>query len=98
MENGEPEFVVMSFVEYEKLARLHLPEVNNPMRPKANLRVNEPEARDIDSDRIRETEFLTPMDTGPIRTASVMEYDRPMEPSRGNLARMADVRLEDLPI
>lgn len=98
MENGEPEFVVMSFVEYEKLARLYLPEVKSAMRPKTNSRVNEPEVRDIDSDRIRETEFLTPIDTGPIRTASVMEYDRPMESDRGNLARMADVRLEDLPI
>lgn len=98
MENGEPEFVVMSFAEYEKLARLHLPEVKSSMRSKINSQGNEAEMRYTDNDRVRETEFLTPIDTGPIRTASVMEYDRPMEPDRGNLARMADVRLEDLPI
>lgn len=98
MENGEPELVVMSFAEYEKLARLHLPEVKSAMHTKPNPRVNEPEVRDIDNDRMQETEFLTPVDTGPIRTASMVGYDRPMVREREDLPRMGDIRLEDLPI
>lgn len=98
MENGEPELVVMSFAEYEKLARLQLSEVKSTMRAKTNPRVNEPEVRDIDSDRMQETEFLTPIDTGPIRTASMVGYDRPMAREREDVSRMADIRLEDLPI
>lgn len=98
MENGEPELVVMSFVEYEKLARLHLSEPIHVARAKLNPQMNEPEVRDVDHDRMRETEFLTPIDTGPIRTASVVGYNRPMEREREEPARMADIRLEDLPI
>lgn len=98
MENDEPELVVMSFAEYEKLARLHLPEVKNATRVKPNPRMNEPEARDVDSDRMHETEFLTPVDTGPIRTASISAYNRPMELDREDLSRTTDIRLEDLPI
>lgn len=101
MENGEPELVVMSFMEYEKLARLHLPEPMHIARVKPNPRVDEPEVRDVDTDRMQETEFLTPIDTGPMRTASIRGYDRPTKSERereDSTTRMADIRLEDLPI
>lgn len=98
MENGEPELVVMSFAEYEKLARLYLPEIKSPIRAKTNPQMTEPEVRDMGSERIRETEFLTPVDTGPIRTASISAYHRPMELEREDVSRTTDIRLEDLPI
>lgn len=99
MENGEPELVMMSFVEYEKLARLHLPDYIHGVRIKPNQYEDHTEVRDVDSDRMRETEFLTPIDTGPIRTASISGYDRPTPLRQEDSAkRMADIRLEDLPI
>lgn len=99
MENNEPELVVMSFAEYEKLARLQLLEVKSSMHGKQNPRSNEPEIRDIDNERTRETEFLTPIDTGPMRTtASMVGYDRPVAREREDASRTADIRLEDLPI
>ena len=98
MENGEPELVMMSFVEYEKLARLHLPDQIHGVRTRPNPHEDHAEVRDIDSDRTRETEFLTPIDTGPIRTVSVAGYDRPIAREREDVSRIADIRLEDLPI
>ena len=101
MENDEPELVIMSFAEYEKLARLRLPDQIHGVRARSNPHEDHAEVRDVDSDRTRETEFLTPIDTGPIRTASISGYDRPMKPERereDSTTRMADIRLEDLPI
>ena len=98
MENGEPELVMMSFVEYEKLARLQLPDQIHEVRAKPNPHEDHAEVRDVDSDRMRGTEFLTPIDTGPIRTASVAGYDRSMAREREDVSRIADIRLEDLPI
>ncbi len=97
MENGEPELVVMSFAEYEKLARLHIAESKNVVRPKPVTRPNESVQRSPDTDR-HETEFIAPLDTTPIRTASTMGYDRPMMLGREESLHVADVRLEDLPI
>ena len=98
MENGEPELVVMSFAEYEKLARLHIAESKNTVRPKPIIPPNESAQRNPDMDRPHETEFLAPLDAAPIRTASVTGYDRPMVLEREESLRTSDIRLEDLPI
>ena len=92
VENGEPELVVMSFAEYEKLATLKLLEVA-PHAPQVNSKMQkvEPEVR-TPADDMHETEVVAPLEIAPIRTASIQgdKFDRP--------SRMSDIRLEDLPI
>ncbi len=98
VENGEPELVVMSFAEYEKLARLKLPETASSVpqtKPKAqNV---QPEVR-TPADDMHETEFMAPLEIAPIRTASIQgdQFERPGRV--GESGRMSDIRLEDLPI
>ena len=103
MENGEPELVVMSFMEYEKLAHLQLTEVvaSAAELPRASgtrplVEKNTPVMHDPADDMTHETEFMAPMEIAPIRTASIQgdQFGRmEREP-----ARMSDIRLEDLPI
>jgi len=98
VENGEPELVVMSFAEYEKLARLKLPEVP-PQVPQTRpgMQKIESELR-APADDMHETEFVAPLEIAPIRTASI-QGDQFTRPERGlESARMSDIRLEDLPI
>lgn len=84
VENGEPEAVVMSFAEYSKLV--------NVFAPKTAPR-----------QRTTEERFDMPSDAGAIREAAghvetefIVDEARDMrvQPS----VRLADIRLEDLPI
>ncbi|MDP3778696.1 MAG: hypothetical protein Q8R30_01440 [bacterium] len=98
VENGEPELVVMSFAEYEKLARLKLPDTAIPVsqiNPKAqNV---EPEIR-TPADDMHETEFTAPLEIAPIRTASIQGDQFERSGHGSERGRMSDIRLEDLPI
>lgn len=87
MENGEPEAVVMSFAEYSKLADI----ANVPSLKNAPLRHPYEERFDVPSDAgaIREA-------AGSPETEFIVDEARDMriQPS----VRLADIRLEDLPI
>jgi len=87
MENGEPEAVVMSFAEYSKLADI----TNAPNVKNAPLRQPYEERFDVPSDMgaIREA-------AGPMETEFILDEGRDTrtQPS----VRLADIRLEDLPI
>ena len=99
MENGEPEIVVMSFTEYEKLA--HMQVVHAVYTEKIKVRMedkNDHVTRNPMEDIPHETEFVTPLEIAPIRTASI-QGDRLGRVERGSdPMRMSDIRLEDLPI
>lgn len=86
VENGEPEIVMMSFHEYQRLAE-HT--INQQMHiGLANLYANTANREyadysdDMSVDRLPETEFLTPH-----------ESELPGLP-----VRLEDIRLDDLPI
>lgn len=98
IENGEPELVIMSFVEYEKLARLQLPDHREAVAAQTRSRMNEPVMHRTDEDMIHETEFLAPAEIAPVRSAPVSGYGQIMERAREESVRTADIRLEDLPI
>lgn len=104
MEHGEPELVMMSFVEYEKLARLHLPEArehktsDRHAKAQTTARANEQLPKEVEDDSMHETEFLAPVETAQVRAASLNGYDRIGELVREESKRAADIRLEDLPI
>lgn len=87
MENGEPEAVVMSFAEYSKLANVS----NAPHSKIAPLRPTTEERFDVPSDAgaIREAAV-------PIETEFIVDEARDMRPQPS--VRLADIRLEDLPI
>ena len=97
MENGEPELVVMSFAEYEKLAHLQLTDVVNT--GKSNIRTGNSDrvTRNPVDDTPHETEFVAPLEIAPIRTASI-QGDQFGRPERAESPRISDIRLEDLPI
>ena len=104
MENGEPELVMMSFAEYEKLAHAQLTEAVRSVAdsPRASrtqplVEKNTPAMRDPADDITHETEFMAPMEIAPVRTASI-QGDQFGRAERGESARMSDIRLEDLPI
>ena len=99
MENGEPEIVVMSFAEYEKLAHLQLADAVDAEK----IRVKTEEkhdhvARNPMDDASHETEFVAPLEIAPIRTASIQGDEHGRMERRGEPMRMSDIRLEDLPI
>lgn len=98
MENGEPSLVVMSFAEYEKFARLHLPNMNDVVQAKPNVREDEPMRAPYDPEKTHGTEFVAPIDTAPIRAASMTGYNRPVILEKEELMQPSDIRLEDLPI
>lgn len=104
MEHGEPELVMMSFVEYEKLARLHLSEakervhVERHATMQTTLKTNEQLPKEVEDDTMHETEFLAPVQTVPVRAASFSGYDRIGELAVEESRHAADIRLEDLPI
>ena len=103
MENGEPELVMMSFAEYEKLAHLQLTasvtsaaEAPRVSGTRPLVEKNTPAMHEPADDMTHETEFMAPMEIAPVRTASIQgdQFDRmEREP-----VRMSDIRLEDLPI
>ena len=97
MENGEPEMVMMSFAEYEKLARLHLSDAPKASHSSAPVEKMRPEPAPAPEDIPHETEFVAPMEIAPIRLASVQGQEQFMRGDRHE-ARMSDIRLEDLPI
>ena len=99
MENGEPELVVMSFAEYEKLAHLQLADaVHNTAKDKEQTEKNDHVvARNPMDDTTHETEFVAPLEIAPIRTASI-QGDQFGRAERAESPRMSDIRLEDLPI
>lgn len=86
VENGEPELVVMSFREYEKLManESHAKSEYSPVQLRESEAVH---FTDVEANRLKETEFVGLADMG-----SAREY-RPSPP-----ARLEDIRLEDLPI
>lgn len=105
MENGEPELVMMSFVEYEKLAQLHLPKVKEHVSTdkhaemQTTVRKNEQLSKEVEDNNIlHETEFLTPVQTAHVRATALDGYDRIGGLVREESKRSADIRLEDLPI
>lgn len=100
MENEEPELVMMSFAEYEKLARLHLPDTIPIPEARGRMQKNEPDdIRTPVDDMTDETQFVTPLEITPIRTASIRGDDQlSRSERRSESARMSDIRLEDLPI
>ena len=101
MENGEPELVVMSFAEYEKLAHLHLTvslaDTIHTEKSKTRTEKNDNAARNPIDDTPHETEFVAPLEIAPIRTASI-QGDQFGRAERAESPRMSDIRLEDLPI
>ena len=101
MENGEPELVVMSFAEYEKLAHLHLTvslaDTVHTEKSKTRTENSDRLARNPMDDMPHETEFVAPLEIAPVRTASI-QGDQFGRAERGESARMSDIRLEDLPI
>ena len=101
MENGEPELVMMSFVEYERIARLGLfvPE-ELPIVPH-QTRKQDRRSWDNDTDMPRETEFVTPISVENSRTVVSAEQsaDTPLRPQQNDLSERPErIRLEDLPI
>ena len=97
MENGEPELVVMSFAEYEKLAHLQLTDAVNIEKGRARTEDNDRVGRNPMDDTPHETEFVAPLEIAPIRTASI-QGDQFGRAERVESPRMSDIRLEDLPI
>lgn len=97
MENGEPELVVMSFAEYEKLARAGLQGYGNVHGQEAEVRSDVKIPRDPIEDMVHETEFMAPhgAEHAPI-SASYQEVTQ--RPQRTDAPRLQDIRLEDLPI
>ena len=100
MENGEPELVVMSFAEYEKLARLRVKEMVNSRNETAASRYTEPMSREPDEEAMRETEFVAPLGIEAMQTARIPHNNAAgVAPvSRNDSPRLQDIRLEDLPI
>ena len=98
MENGEPELVMMSFMEYEKMARLQLLDQKEAIMDQVKTRMNESATHRVDEDMMQETEFIAPIETVPVRSASVSGYGEIVELARKEPVRSADIRLEDLPI
>ena len=99
MENGEPEIVVMSFAEYEKLA--HLQVADAIRTEKTNGKTEEKNDRAVRNqmdDAPHETEFVAPLEIAPIRMASIQGDGHGRAELRGEPMRMSDIRLEDLPI
>ncbi len=95
MENGEPELVVMSFAEYEKLARLSLPETPRMQSRKTVSQDNSTGMQESIDDIPHETEFMAPPDTASIQSIHAASLPESfMRPD----ARTSDIRLEDLPI
>ena len=94
IENGEPEIVMMSFREYEKLTGV---ETN----PSTSLRIRQEvkqslesqdyqeEFADLDPRGLRETELIAPVEPSSIPA---------LTESIGLPVRLEDIRLEDLPI
>ena len=88
LEDGEPEIVVLSFHEYQKLLRGGVPQQMMPMRrPEGGYRamparVYGPDYLESMGNELEETEFI-PTERDPERPMSV---------------RPEDIRLEDLPI
>ncbi len=97
VENGEPELVVMSFKEYEKITEAHVrpsmervsterASVDTPAGPGRTPSFNKPapaERDELGEDIEKETEVVVPM-TADYHTI------RPL--------RLEDIRLEDLPL
>ena len=87
MENGEPEAVVMSFAEYSKLANISLPKA----APARDMRHATEERFDMPSDMGVIREAVSPQET-----QFIIDEAREMRPQPS--VRLADIRLEDLPI
>lgn len=87
MENGEPEAVVMSFVEYSKLANVSSATHSKiaPLQHTTEEHFNVPS----DAGAIREA-------AGSMETEFIVDEARDMRPQSS--VRLADIRLEDLPI
>ena len=99
MENGEPEVVVMSFAEYEKLAHLQISDAidSEKIIVRRDMQNHHNNIKNSFNDESHETEFVAPVETAPIRTASLYGNERIRREERNEI-RMSDVRLEDLPI
>lgn len=88
LENGEPEIVVLSFHEYQKLLRGGASQPMMPMRrPEGGYRamparVYGPDYLESMGNELGETEFIS----------TERDHERPMQ------ARPENIRLEDLPI
>lgn len=95
LENGEPELVILSFREYEKL----LEECSRASRSDSSDGGFSDFAREAASN---ETEVILPSDTergasgGEGRAEQIVRDSHP--PSQGLPIRLEDIRLEDLPI
>ena len=98
MEHDEPEIVVMSFAEYEKLAHLQIADTidSEKIIVRRDMQ-NHHNAKNSFDDESHETEFVAPVGTAPIRTASLYGNERIGREERKE-TRMSDIRLEDLPI
>ena len=98
MEGDEPELVMMSFAEYEKLAHMQLTDAADMQKVKVRMEKDNQRLRNSMDDTPHETEFVAPLEIAPIRTASI-QGDQFGRAERGNESvRMSDIRLEDLPI
>lgn len=109
MENGEPEMVIMSFREYERLVRSamasgrHIVPYHAPRGTYGGSRFSADEGEEM-----RETEFVAPAPaehSPPYResdgggTGLMPPHARePHAPERDGRVRPEDIRLEDLPI
>jgi len=91
MENGEPEIVMMSFDEYEKLACKSFVEGAILKNDGMSSKSHDHDMPDSDEGMFQETEFIAPAEREIPRSAS-----SPL--GRGDMTRMGDIRLEDLPI
>lgn len=95
VENGEPELVVMSFGEYERMAKYPV-----GMRPYTVPQRNAVPSADRDTPSIEEqeeTEFEGPVIAENMKVRQT--GGSPMRPmGSGPLVRLEDIRLEDLPL
>lgn len=113
MENGEPEMVVMSFREYERLARSAGTSGNRsgyvvPYHPPKGASYEGSRFSGDEGEELRETEFVAPMPqqhSPPYResdgggTGLMPAHGREQHaPEREGRVRPEDIRLEDLPI
>ena len=98
MENGEPELVVMSFTEYEKLARANLPEAGNLGNQRARVHPDANVPQDIEEETAHETEFTAPHGAESMHPTIASHQEVAKRPGQGTSARLQDIRLEDLPI
>ena len=96
MEGGEPEVVLMSFIEYEKLARANFPEISNQGTRSSSMRYNNPTYSPVDGQPMRETEFITPVES--VRPVEIAESNSDSRLPQRETGGFQNIRLEDLPI